>query len=107
MIDISCERLISIDEAAKLIPGRDGGCVHPLTMERWTRPPGKRGVILESVLAGPRRCTSVEAIQRFLEACTRAAAGERQPARGIVTRTSRQAAAAVKKAIAELEAAGA
>jgi hypothetical protein len=47
MIDITSEKLISIDEAAKLIPGRDGSSVHPLSVEKWTRPPGKRAVIVD------------------------------------------------------------
>jgi hypothetical protein len=75
-IDITHERLITIEQAAQMLPGRDGGTVHRLTALRWTRPPGLRGVILESVLAGPRRCTSVEALSRFLERVTLAANGQ-------------------------------
>jgi hypothetical protein len=109
MIDITSEKLISIDDAAKLIPGRDGGTVHPLTMEKWTRSPGKRGVVLESVLAGPRRCTTIEAVQRFLERVTAVASGQEsdQPEQAIATRTRKERNRAVKNAVAALEAAGA
>jgi hypothetical protein len=109
MIDITSEKLISIDDAAKLIPGRDGGTVHPLTMEKWTRSPGKRGVVLESVLAGPCRCTTVEALQRFIERVTTVASGQTndQPAQAIATRSRRARNRAVRDAVAEMEAAGA
>jgi hypothetical protein len=70
-IDITTERLISLDEAAKLIPGKNGGTVHPETVKRYART-GKLGVRLETLVAGPRRCTSPPAIQRFLEAVTAA-----------------------------------
>jgi hypothetical protein len=107
-IDIQTEKLIGLNEAARLIPGRDGGTVHVITVGLWTRR-GKRGVILESVLAGPRRCTSVEAVQRFLEAVTRKAAnGTAQPHDVAVPgRTRSQRSRDVCKAAAELEAAGA
>ena len=59
-IDIQTERLIGLDEAAKLFPGRDGGSVHKFTVGLDARR-GKLGVRLETVLAGPRRCTSIEA----------------------------------------------
>lgn len=104
-IDIRSERLIGLDEAAQMIPGRDGGTVHPFTVGLWTRR-GKRGVILESVLAGPRRCTSIEALARFLEAVTRAANGEQKP-QAIASRSRRQAAKAVRQAALELAAPGA
>ena len=104
-IDIKVEPLIDLDEAAKLFPGRDGGTIHPLTVGRYaTR--GKKGIKLETVLAGPRRCTSVEAVQRFIEAVTAVANGERSvPA--AAARTRRQKNQAVATAVAELEAAGA
>jgi hypothetical protein len=64
-IDIKLEKLIDLDDAASRIPGRNGKSVHKNTVGLWTRR-GRLGVILESVLAGPRRCTSVEALNRFL-----------------------------------------
>jgi Protein of unknown function (DUF1580) len=104
-IDIQTERLIGLDEAAKLFPGRDGGSVHKFTVGLYARR-GKLGVRLETVLAGPRRCTSVEAVARFIEAVTQAADGDR-PIHAIATRTRREKAAAVRKAIDELAKSGA
>jgi len=44
-IDIRAERLIDLDEAAKLFPGRDGGTIHPLTVGLYARR-GKKGIRL-------------------------------------------------------------
>ncbi len=104
-IDIRAEQLIDLDEAAKLFPGRDGGTIHPLTVGLYARR-GKKGIRLETVLAGPRRCTSIEAVGRFIEAVTAVANGER-PVQAIATRTRRQKNKAVRDSVAELEAAGA
>jgi hypothetical protein len=108
-IDISVHKLIDTGEAARLIPGRDGGTVHKNTVGLYCRR-GKRGVILESVLAGPRRCTTLEALQTFLaEVDARARrSGQRQQQRSNVSaRSRRQAARAVRQAVAELKNAGA
>lgn len=99
-IDIQTEQLIGLDEAAKLFPGRDGGSVHKFTVGLYARR-GKLGVRLETVLAGPRRCTSIEAVARFIEAVTRAADGER-PVQAIATRTRRQRDRDLKEACGEL-----
>jgi len=109
MIDITCEKLITLDEAAELVPGRDEGKrVHPITVGLWTRR-GKRGVILESLLAGTRKCTSVEALARFFEAIT--TTSDRQSPRPdrapVANRTKREAARANRNAIKELQEAGA
>jgi len=104
-IDIQTERLIGLDEAAKLFPGRDGGSVHKFTVGLYARR-GKLGVRLETVLAGPRRCTSVQAVQRFIEAVTAARNGGR-PVQAIATRTRRQKNKAVRDSVAELADAGA
>jgi hypothetical protein len=103
------EELITLQDAAKLIPGRDQGHVHEFTVQRWTRPPGKRGVILESVLAGPCRCTSREALIRFMDRVTHVASKKNlRPALGkIATRTRREKLEAVRKALVELEEMGA
>ena len=75
-IDISSERLLSLTEAAKSLPGRP----HLSSIFRWlTR--GVRGVRLESTLVGGRRYTSQEALARFCAAITAAAAGEPAPVR--------------------------
>ncbi len=70
-MNISEEKVIDFDEAAKLIPGRDGGTAHKVTLMKYTKR-GLCGVRLESVLAGPGRCTSVQAVQRFIDAVNEA-----------------------------------
>ena len=70
MIDISEEKLVSLADAAKTLPGRP----HVSTIWRWhTR--GIRGIRLETVVVGGRRFTSRESLQRFAEATTAAADG--------------------------------
>jgi hypothetical protein len=63
MIDHETERLLSMTEAAKLLPGRPDVS----TLWRW-RTGGCRGHKLETILFGGRRYTSREAITRFLTA---------------------------------------
>ncbi len=99
-IDITTEPLIGLDEAAKLFPGRDGGSVHKFTVGLYARR-GKRGVKLETVLAGPRRCTSVQAVASFIEAVTRAADGER-PVQAVATRSRPERNKAFRQAMDEL-----
>lgn len=60
MIDVSHERLITLSEAARLIPGRP----HASTIWRW-RTRGVKGRKLESVTIGGKAYTSREALQRF------------------------------------------
>jgi len=107
-IDITTERLISLAEAAELLPGRDGGSVHKFTVGLYARR-GKFGVRLESVLAGPRRCTSIEAVGRFIAAIS-AASDKKTPRPHPVTianRTKREAARALRQANKELAEKGA
>ncbi|HKM52081.1 MAG TPA: DUF1580 domain-containing protein [Isosphaeraceae bacterium] len=108
MIDITTERLIDLEEAAKLFPGKNGGTVHPETVKLYARR-GKLGVRLETVLAGPRRCTSIESVARFIEAVT--AAGNRNSPRPdwapVANRTKCEAARANREAHKKLESAGA
>jgi hypothetical protein len=63
MIDHETEHLLSMTEAAKLLPGRP----NVATLWRW-RTSGCRGHRLETLLFGGRRYTSREAIARFLSA---------------------------------------
>lgn len=60
MIDISTEHLLTMTEAARLLPGRPSTC----TLWRW-RTRGVDGRVLESVTVGGRTYTSREALQRF------------------------------------------
>ncbi len=105
-IDITSEKLISLDEAAKLLPGKNGGTVHPGTVQLYARR-GKLGVLLETVLGGPRRCTSKEAVARFIEAVTAASGGKSPYHARIAGRTKAETARAARQALRDLEAAGA
>jgi uncharacterized protein DUF1580 len=69
MIDIGRERLLTLAEATKLIPGRFGKKLSIKTIHRWALH-GVRGVQLETVKMGGRKMTSVGAIQRFGYALT-------------------------------------
>lgn len=91
-IEISCETLLSLADAAKALPNRP----HTSTLHRW-RMAGVRGVKLETCLIGGRRFTSLEALERFAAATTAAANGEPQP-----VRTSRQRELAMDRAEQEL-----
>lgn len=55
------EKLLSLNEAAKAIPGRP----HISTVRRWISY-GVGGIRLETVQIGGRRYTSIEAIERFI-----------------------------------------
>jgi hypothetical protein len=66
-IDISSEQLISLRDAAGLLPARRRGKKpHVSCVYRWTTT-GCRGVLLDSVSVGGTRCTSREALVRFIE----------------------------------------
>ncbi len=71
---IKYETLLSAAEAARHLPGRPS----PATAWRW-RTTGVNGVKLEFIRVGRRWFTSVEAIQRFIDAqsqdATRSAGG--------------------------------
>lgn len=59
------ENLITLSEAAALLPRRRRGRpTHPSTLFRWAGQ-GLRGVRLEIVQVGGTRCTSREALARF------------------------------------------
>ena len=92
MIDLQSEKILSLTAAAKLLPGRP----HVATIYRWFQH-GIRGVRLETVLIGGKRFTSHEAIQRFAERGTAAAAGETLP-----VRTCKQRRVAIDRAKADL-----
>jgi hypothetical protein len=67
MIDCTSETLVTLADAAKLLPRRRRGRkAHVSTLFRWTTI-GVRGVLLESIQVGGTRCTSREALQRFFE----------------------------------------
>jgi len=70
MIDVQNENILSLAEAARSLPYMR----NLATLFRW-RTRGCRGVVLETLLMGGRRVTSVEALDRFFAAVTAAADG--------------------------------
>ena len=70
MIDIAKEQVVTLADATAYVPRRRKG-KRPAksTLYRWTEN-GVNGVRLEFLQCGSTRCTSVEALQRFLERLT-------------------------------------
>jgi len=67
MIDPMTETVISLTEAAKMLPARRmGKRPHVSCLYRWTQT-GCRGVILESIQIGGTRCTSKEKMAIFFQ----------------------------------------
>lgn len=69
MIGLSSEAVLSLADAAALLPRKRGRKIHVATVYRWTTT-GCRGVVLESIQIGGARCTSREALQRFVDRLT-------------------------------------
>jgi hypothetical protein len=75
-IDILSETVLSLAQAARRLPQLRGATatgkgVHPVTLWRWARkglngPDGQK-VRLEVVRIGGTNCTSLEALQRFID----------------------------------------
>jgi hypothetical protein len=60
------EAAISFSAATRLPElQKDGRKLHPSTLYRWSKA-GVRGVVLETVVLGGTRCTTREAVRRFL-----------------------------------------
>jgi hypothetical protein len=99
MIDSTIEALITLAEAAKVIPRSRGRKAHLSTVYRWTKPPGCRGVILETIQAGGARCTSREALQRFFLQLSTAGPTDAAPAGRSFARRRRESAEAKRRLI--------
>jgi hypothetical protein len=99
MIETIVERPIPLRKIpAAAIPGQGTSSFIPTPLHRWCLL-GVRGIRLESVMVGGRRCTSIEALNRFFQAVTAAANGDRQPmAAG--SRARREQAGAVQEDVA-------
>jgi hypothetical protein len=103
MIDLTTESILSLRDAAKLIPPARRGrpcsfqCILRWALEGAKAPSGER-VKLEAVRLGSRWVTSREAIQRFAEALT-----PRPTSDSPQTRTLRRRRRAAEKAEKELE----
>ena len=99
-IDPLSETVISLNDAARLLPARRAGKKpHVSCIYRWTTT-GCKGVVLESLQCGGNRVTSREALTRFFQALTFGA--DRPPVRSPLKRQR-----AAERAIRELERQGA
>lgn len=82
MIDLQWESVLTLKNAARIIPPRRAGRKTSTScLYRWTSV-GCRGVILESIQVGGTRCTSSEALARFfsqLSGTRTSKAGARKP----------------------------
>lgn len=95
MIDTRCEQIVTLAEAAAILPRRRGGKKPNIaTLYRWTTA-GCRGTVLEYVQVGATRCTSREALDRFFQRLTEQARGRQ------ITRASLHTAS--RRAVAEAE----
>lgn len=105
-IDLACEELLSLTDAAKALPTIDGRRPHVSTIWRWCRR-GVRGVRLEYVRLGHRVCTTREALGRFAQ---RLADADEKPVEKTSTtpkrRTAKQREHDIARASRELERAG-
>lgn len=70
-IDIKRDRLLSLQDAAVLVPGKTP---HPQTIYRWIRV-GIRGVRLDGVIVAGLTWTTEDALFRFLEETSSTAVG--------------------------------
>ncbi len=97
-IDPLSEVLVSLTEAARLLPRRRAGKKpHLSCLYRWTTT-GCKCVVLESLQVGGTRCTSREALVRFFGALTDSAGLSSPTIRSPLKRRR-----AAEKAIRELE----
>ncbi len=97
MIDVSTEQLVSLSEAARMLPGRRcGKRPHVSCLYRWTIG-GCRGVVLESIQVGATRCTSREALGRFFARLS----GHTEPTPAATTRQRRREIAAAERILDE------
>jgi hypothetical protein len=70
MISENNETLISLKQAARMVPTFDGNTIHSATVWRWCKK-GFKGIRLEYVRAGRRIATSREAMNRFFKNLTK------------------------------------
>jgi hypothetical protein len=75
MIDVTKETLLPFSKTPSWTEKNLGKRISPATLHRW-RLRGCRGVRLATILIGGQRCTSIEALQAFFEATTRAQDGD-------------------------------
>jgi hypothetical protein len=83
MIDTTVETVVTLADAARLLPRRRAGrkC-STSTLYRWTTR-GCRGTVLESIQIGATKCTSMQALNRFFQRLTDRSTHACQPIRPI------------------------
>jgi len=98
VIDPTTETLLSLTEAARLLPARRGGKKpHVSCLYRWSLA-GCKGIVLETIQIGGTRCTSKQALSRFFARLSEAAGTlQSHP-----TRTPAHRRRAADRAVAEL-----
>ncbi len=64
-LDLTNEKAIPLSEVPRHVPRRRGKKVHYSTVYRWATK-GARGRVLDFVMVGGIRYTTLEAIERFL-----------------------------------------
>jgi hypothetical protein len=69
-IDLKTENLITLNQAAQLLPRVNENRIHISTLWRWCKK-GLKGINLEYLRSGSRIFTSQEAMQRFFEELVR------------------------------------
>jgi len=105
MIDFQHDELLTLTEAAALLPSaRRGRKVNATTIGRWAKH-GIRGVKLESILVGCARKTTREALQQFFRALAKGEAPAIRPQRAI-RREGEASAMRQARVERELQAAG-
>jgi hypothetical protein len=63
-IDIARDKLISLEDAAKMFPKPGGGHIHPKTVKNWIVQ-GYQGIMLEGAQVGSKFYTTIDALRLF------------------------------------------
>jgi hypothetical protein len=105
MIDIATEKLVTFSQALTYLPRRKNGNGASVETIRVWAVEGIEGVKLEIIRAGNKRCTSVEALQRFFDTLTQIELTGQAPVVPRKTTAARQKQ--IDAAIKKLKAAGA
>lgn len=92
---------MTLNEASRLIPGRDGRRISLKTIHRWCRKGLRTGVRLRSELVGGKRCTTRRWLSEFFEALNQEA--EPEVAIRSVPRTTPRRQSASEQALQELK----
>ena len=107
MIDLENNKLLALSQAAGFLRRLGGKKIATSSIWRWCRK-GARGVRLEHAIIGSRIATSVQALNRFVNALSEAPVAERQYTHQPVPkrRTEKQRERAIAEAKAYLKAHG-